>query len=403
MNRFLVAFAAAAAGVAIAAAPARAAVPGAATATFTKQSSWSTGYTGQYTIDNGTSAPLTWRVEFDLPSGTTLANAWGATVTHTGDHYVAVGASWNATVAPGGNTWFGWLAQGTGGPLNCSLNGASCTGGTATADIRPPATPGNLRAVVGTTTFTLRWDASTDDVGVKGYEVYSGANLVATVPGTEYTMGMPPPMIITYRVRALDAAGNASPYAVITPGGTPDTVAPSVPPSLSPGSATIRWGASADNVAVAGYDVYVNGDHYGATSNTALTVPPLGFGSFTFSVVAFDGAGNRSEPRSLSVAIDPGPNSDSRSPTVPTDLRISISATQVTWTWTASTDNVGVAGYQVFHGPDWSGNVTTTTYVEPRPAGQTVFGLKVRAYDAIGNKSAFATLTVVLDPPPPTP
>ncbi|MER7277552.1 cellulose binding domain-containing protein [Dactylosporangium sp. NPDC000244] len=401
MNRFLVAVATAAAVVAAAAAPARAAVvPGAATATFTKQSAWATGYTGQYTIDNGTPAPLTWRLEFDLPGGTTIANAWGATITHSGNHYVALGESWNAVVAPGGSATFGWLAQGTGGPLTCSLNGASCAGA---ADIRPPSTPGHLRTSIGTNTFTLRWDASGDDTGVKGYEVYNGAGLVATVTGTEYTMPTPPPAIITYRVRALDAAGNASPFAVITPGGPADTVAPGMPPVVYPGMTVIRWTAATDDVAVAGYDVYVNGDHYGATSNLSLTVPPLGFGEFTYKIVAFDGAGNRSEPRSLSVAIDPGPTSDSSRPTIPGDLRVSVSATQVTWSWTASADNVGVAGYQLFHGPDWIGDTTATTFAEPRAAGQTVFGIRVRAFDAIGNKSAFATLTVVLDPPPPVP
>jgi len=397
-----VAFAAAVLGIAVTAGTAQAAT-GAATATFVKQSAWSTGYTGQYTVENGTSGTLTWRVEFDLPSGTTIANAWGALISHAGTHYVAVGASWNATVAAGGNTNFGWVAQGTGGPTNCTLNGAACTGISGSPDIRPPTTPGNLRAIVGTTTFTLRWNAASDDVAVTGYEVYSGANLLATVSGTEYTMGMPPPMIITYRVRALDAAGNASPYAVLTPGGSPDTVAPSTPATLMPGSTVIRWTASTDNVAVAGYDVYVNGDHYGATSALSLTVPPLGFGSFTFKVVAFDGAGNRSEPLSLAIAIDPGPSSDARQPSIPTDLHVGMTATQVTWAWTASTDNVGVAGYQVFHGPDWSGNVTGTTYTEPRQPGQTTFGIRIRAYDPTGNKSGFATLTIAVDPPPPVP
>ncbi|WP_433209300.1 cellulose binding domain-containing protein [Dactylosporangium sp. CS-047395] len=393
MNRFLVAVAAAVVGVAGFAGPgpAGAAVPGAATATFVKQSAWSNGYTGQYTIDNGTSAPLTWRVEFDLPAGTTVANSWGAQLTRTGDHYVAVGAAWNATVAAGGNANFGWVAQGTGGPLNCSLNGASCTG--ARADIRPPSTPGNLRAVVGTTTFTLRWDASSDDTAVAGYEVYSGASLVATVTGTEYTMGMPPPMIITYRVRALDAAGNASPFAVITPGGPADTVAPTAPANVYPGMTVIRWTAATDNVAVAGYEVSVNGERYGATSALSLTVPTLGFGVFTFTVVAFDGAGNRSAPRSIMVAVDPGPNSDTRPPTVPGDLRVSVTDSTVTWTWSASSDNVGVAGYQVFHGNDWAGDVTGTSWGEPRTSGNTAYNFRVRAFDSTGNKSGFAALT----------
>ncbi|WP_433049985.1 cellulose binding domain-containing protein [Dactylosporangium sp. CS-033363] len=391
MNRFLVAAAVAALGAAVSAGPARAAVPGVATATFVQQSAWPNGYTGQYTIDNGAASALTWRVEFDLPGGTTVANSWGARLTRTGDHYVAVGEAWNATVPAGGSATFGWVAQGTGRPLGCSLNGGSCTG--ASADIRTPSTPGNLRAAVGTTTFTLRWDASSDDIAVTGYEVYSGANLVATVTGDEYTMGMPPPMIITYRVRALDAAGNASPFAVITPGGPADTVAPGAPGAVYPGSTTIRWTAATDDVAVAGYEVSVNGDRYGATSNLSLTVPPLGFGVFTFAVVAFDGAGNRSVPRSIMVAVDPGPASDAQGPTPPGDLRVTVTETRVTWTWSASRDNVGVAGYQVFHGADWVGNTTAASWSEPRTAGSTPYTFRVRAFDQAGNKSAFAALT----------
>ncbi|GAA3450963.1 cellulose binding domain-containing protein [Dactylosporangium matsuzakiense] len=377
MNQLLVALVVAALGVP--------AADGAATATFVKQSEWSTGYTGQFDLSNGTASPWTWKVEFDLPVGTSVGNFWGATVTRSGDHYVATGAAWNATVAPGGATNFGWVSLGTGSPQNVSVNGGGTSNG---PDIRPPSTPQNLRSVVGTSTFTLRWDAASDDTAVKSYEVYSGANLIATVSGTEYTMGMPPPMIYTYRVRALDAAGNASPYAVITPGGQPDTTAPTAPDSVYPGSTKIMWTAATDNVAVAGYDVYINSDHYGATSALSLNVPPIGFGSFSFTVIAFDGAGNRSAPRTVRVAVDPGPASDWSSPTPPANLRVTVTGSTATWTWSASSDNVKVAGYQVFHGNDWVGNVTGTSFTEPLPLKD----VRVRAFDPTGNKSGFAVL-----------
>jgi hypothetical protein len=372
----------------------------ASTAAFVKVNEWSTGYVGQFTVTNDTATPMTWRVEFDLPAGTTVVNAWSAQLTRTGDHYVVVGAAWNATVAAGASTTFGWVAQGTGGPVNCRLNGGPCTGGTA-VDIRPPKTPGNLRTEVGTGTLTLRWNPSTDDVAVTGYEVYIGSNLVATVTGTTYTMPTPPPAIFTYRVRALDAAGNASPYAMITPGGPPDTTAPTAPTGLGfgsgPGGLTLTWTAATDNVGVAGYTVTVNGERLGATSHTRLTIPPIGFGEFTFTIVAFDGAGLTSTPLTRMVAVDPGPTSDARQPTPPTNLLPRVTPTQVSWSWTASTDNVGVAGYEVFQGTEWVTTVTGTSFTEPRVPGQTTYGIRVRAFDAIGNKSAFATLTIVID------
>src|SRR3954468_11660978 len=70
-----------------------------ASATFSLSSDWGTGYEGKYTISNGSSSSLTWRVEFDLPTGSTISSFWDSSLTKTGNHVVAVG-TWNATLAP---------------------------------------------------------------------------------------------------------------------------------------------------------------------------------------------------------------------------------------------------------------------------------------------------------------
>jgi hypothetical protein len=79
-----------------------------AAAAFTKSSDWGTGYEGKYTITNGSTSPLDWRVEFDLPTGATISSFWDASVTKTGNHVVAVG-TWNMTLAVGTSTSFGWI------------------------------------------------------------------------------------------------------------------------------------------------------------------------------------------------------------------------------------------------------------------------------------------------------
>src|SRR5258706_15825183 len=79
-----------------------------ASATFTKTSDWGTGYEGKYTIMNGSSSVLTWRVEFDLPSGAAISSFWDANVTKTGNHVVATG-TWNASLAVGASASFGWI------------------------------------------------------------------------------------------------------------------------------------------------------------------------------------------------------------------------------------------------------------------------------------------------------
>jgi alpha-tubulin suppressor-like RCC1 family protein len=61
------------------------------------------------------------------------------------------------------------------------------------------------------TTVTLIWNASTDNVGVVGYQIYRGGQLIMTVSDTVFTdNGLSSGTAYTYTVKALNAAGNAS-------------------------------------------------------------------------------------------------------------------------------------------------------------------------------------------------
>ncbi len=79
-------------------------------------------------------------------------------------------------------------------------------------DVTSPSAPTNLTASGTTqTTTNLSWNASTDNVGVTGYDVYRGATLIATVSGTTHqATGLSPNTTYTFNVRAKDAAGNVS-------------------------------------------------------------------------------------------------------------------------------------------------------------------------------------------------
>ncbi|WP_424533281.1 fibronectin type III domain-containing protein [Sphaerisporangium viridialbum] len=79
-------------------------------------------------------------------------------------------------------------------------------------DKQPPSTPGNLTVTGKTaTTVSLSWTASTDNVGVTGYQVLRSGTVVATAPGTPYTVtGLTPSTAYSFTVTARDAAGNTS-------------------------------------------------------------------------------------------------------------------------------------------------------------------------------------------------
>jgi hypothetical protein len=87
---------------------------------------------------------------------------------------------------------------------------ASFTTASAT-DTTPPSTPTGLQASASTSQVTLTWTASTDNVGVTGYDVLRGGVRVAVVTTTAYNdTSVQPGTAYTYTVSAHDAAGNAS-------------------------------------------------------------------------------------------------------------------------------------------------------------------------------------------------
>ncbi|AWS48771.1 fibronectin type III domain-containing protein [Streptosporangium sp. 'caverna'] len=79
-------------------------------------------------------------------------------------------------------------------------------------DRQAPTVPGNLTVTAKTaTSVTLSWSASTDNVGVTGYQVLRNGTAVATAPNTPYTVtGLTPATAYTFTVTARDAAGNTS-------------------------------------------------------------------------------------------------------------------------------------------------------------------------------------------------
>jgi chitodextrinase len=79
---------------------------------------------------------------------------------------------------------------------------------------------------------------------------------------------------------------------------------------------------------------------------------------------------------------------DTEPPTAPTNLAASaVSSSQIDLAWSASTDNVGVTGYNVYRGTLLVGSPTSTAYSDTDLAASTLYSYQVRARDAAGNLS----------------
>jgi peptidoglycan/xylan/chitin deacetylase (PgdA/CDA1 family) len=97
----------------------------------------------------------------------------------------------------------------------------------APVDSSPPTQPGTPTAkVVSSSEIDLSWGASSDNVGVTGYQVERNSVQIATPSGISYNdAGVSGNTSYTYTVRAVDAKGNVSadsnPVTATTPPGPP--------------------------------------------------------------------------------------------------------------------------------------------------------------------------------------
>ena len=267
-------------------------------------------------------------------------------------------------------------------------------------DAIAPSAPGSVHQTSSAQTgLTLEWTVASDNVGVAGYTVYRDGVPVATtqqhslwvgnlVCGAGYSVG----------VDAYDAAGNHSARAgaYVTTEACSDSTPPSAPGQLVVSGATatsfsVSWLPSSDDRGVAGYRMSLNGSAYGTTTSTSMTVGGLSCGvSASLDLVAFDAAGNTSSAsHAIAATAACAPTLDTQAPSSPAGLtRSGGTASSVSLTWGAATDNVGVTGYGVYRDGTKIGDSVGTAYTLSGLACATSYTFAVDAVDAAGNRSS---------------
>lgn len=93
-----------------------------------------------------------------------------------------------------------------------AIDDINLTVGGSTVDTSAPTAPSNLAASgITETSLTISWSASSDNIGVTGYNVYQGSSLLGTTTSTSTSItGLTAGTTYIYNVTALDAAGNES-------------------------------------------------------------------------------------------------------------------------------------------------------------------------------------------------
>jgi len=168
----------------------------------------------------------------------------------------------------------------------------------------PPSEPGLPTGEISGGAVNLSWQASTDDVGVAGYNIYQNDSYVATVSANSYSGQADASETIRFYVVAFDTPADGSerlfsgrsPTLTLSPDNKPDDngPAPTAPTELSatrtsPTTAALTWTPSTDDIQVEGYNVYRDDQYISTVSNPGFDDTQLAPDvEYTYYVIAFD-------------------------------------------------------------------------------------------------------------------
>jgi len=319
--------------------------------------------------------------------------------------------SWNTASSTNGSHTLSAKAYDAAGNMGGSSN-VSVT--VSNPDTTPPTIPTGL-GITGSTTSTisLSWTASTDNVGVTGYKVYrcTGACSPTTQIGTSTATSFTDTLLnqsttYSYAVSAYDAAGNNSGKSSSAQGTTkfqdttPPTVSIASPANNATVSSTVSLQATAsDNVAVASVQFRIDGNLIGSPITAspytyAWNSVSVGNGSHSMTALAKDTSGNQTISSAVTVTVSNTSSTDTTPPTIPTGVKVTGSTTStISLSWNPSTDNVGVAGYKVYRNGTQAGTTGSTSFTDTGLAASTTYAYTVSAYDAAGNNSSQSSPT----------
>ncbi len=164
----------------------------------------------------------------------------------------------------------------------------------------------------------------------------------------------------------------------------------------------INCGTDCSETVNSGTSVTLNASAASGSTFAGWSGACSGTGSCTVTLNA-----NTNVTAAFNIVVAP-PTSDSVPPSIPTNFSAAaISSSQISLSWTASTDDNSVAGYRIYRNGSQAGTSNSSSYVDSGLSASTAYSYSVLAYDASGNLSgqsslAYATTLSSTTPPPPS-
>ena len=287
-------------------------------------------------------------------------------------------------------------------------------------DTIKPTAPKNFR-VTAVTPFSvsLAWSPSSDNSGKFSYRLWSSAGLngggierylTKTTTSYNWTLLIHQATTYTFRLWAVDEAGNKSTEVIVTVTTPPDTIAPSTAPVITVEHVNdtyvkMRWTAAQDDGPYLYYDVFINGGFYTSTGTERnITIEQLTpETTYTFVVRARDDANNLS-PASNPVTVTTAAlgSVDTTPPTRPENFTFVDQGGGEVWLfWTQSTDDFDDQSeirYDIYVQGMFSHSVVGTDFAIAFTDSSWLTVIDLVAVDTSGNQSGPATVDVFPEP-----
>jgi fibronectin type 3 domain-containing protein len=281
-------------------------------------------------------------------------------------------------------------------------------------DKTAPSVPAGLSGgSANPTTVALNWNASTDDVGVAGYNIYRNGAQVGTTANAYYQdSGLTGATTYTYAVQAFDLANNLSALSSSIQVTTDSTTPPTTPEDVVATATSVQkvlvtWSPSTDQVGIRDYLVFsgLSPKTLSQTGETQGTVTQYISYALTqgttyyYGVEAVDNDGNISAMSKIASATTPLP------PSAPTNLVATpISDSKVSLSWQAAVSGgLPIQFYQVYGGTSATklsqiGSASGTTYTNYSLSPSTTYYYTVVAVDTGNDTSPMSVVAQTTTP-----
>jgi len=271
-----------------------------------------------------------------------------------------------------------------------------------TPDDLAPTLPSISAGTITPSSVQIMWHPSVDNFGVAGYDIYRDNSIITTITGNSYTdVGLTNGTEYTYAIDVFDINGNYSVLSNVLTISTLDNEPPSTPVisvgTITTSSIQVLWDASTDNIAISGYDIYRGTSsivYIASTTDTSYTNTGLSVGtSYTYRIKAKDISGNATVYSNAITAS----TLDNVVPSTPVISAGTVTPTSAQISWTASTDNVAVSGYDIYRDTFTTPvtSITGISYTDTTLVPSVTYTYKIKSKDTSNNFSSFSNTVII--------